>query len=110
MISLRRAWLRSSALALIVLGLPAHAAGGDRESGEHIARRECAGCHGIGIATGVTIQGVFVPSFSEIARRPFQTRERLKAFVLIPRHPMPGLPLREDEVRNLVEYIFSLRD
>lgn len=106
----RKVWLRSSVVALFVLGLPAHAVGGDRESGEQIARRECAGCHGIGIATGATIQGVFVPSFSEIARRPFQTRERLKAFVLIPRHPMPGVPLGEGEIRDLVEYIFSLRD
>lgn len=51
-----------------------------------------------------------MPSFSEIARRPNQSRERLQAFVMIPRHPMPGFPLEEREIKHLAEYIYSLRD
>ncbi len=89
---------------------PAHAQAGDRALGEQIASRECAGCHGIGLAKGTLVQGVFVPSFSEIARREHQTRERLKAFITIPRHPMPGLPIEERHLSHLAEYIISLRD
>ena len=86
-----------------------HSQSGDISIGEQIAARECAGCHGSGIARGVTIQGVFVPSFSVIAGRPNQTRERLRAFVHIPRHPMPAIPLREQEMNQLIEYILSLK-
>lgn len=89
---------------------PVSAESGDRDLGAFIAARECVGCHGIAGAKGVTIQGVFVPSFSEIARRPNQSRERLKSFITFPRHPMPGLPLEERELRHLAEYIYSLRD
>jgi mono/diheme cytochrome c family protein len=97
--------------SLVALGhLSAQAQVGERSLGEQIAQRECVGCHGIGSAKGVTIQGVFVPSFSEIARRPNQTRERVQAFLTIPRHPMPGLPLGNQELRHLAEYILSLRD
>lgn len=88
---------------------PAAAEEGDRDLGEQIAARECVGCHGVTGAKGVTIQGVFVPSFSEIARRPHQSRQRLEAFITIPRHPMPGLPLQARELKHLAEYIYSLR-
>lgn len=108
---LRTLVLHCGALAVVACTATSmHAVGGDRSRGEHIAARECAGCHGIGVARGITIQGVFVPSFSEIAGRPSQTRERLEAFVQIPRHPMPGIPLQADELQHVVEYIISLRD
>lgn len=100
-----------AALALVAMWLlPVHAQMGERSLGEQIAQRECVGCHGIGSARGVKIQGVFVPSFSEIARRPNQTRERVQAFLTIPRHPMPGLALEDRELRHLAEYILSFRD
>jgi mono/diheme cytochrome c family protein len=83
---------------------------GDVGTGEQIAGRECAGCHGAGIPQGVTIRGVYVPSFGEISSRPNQSRERLRSFVHIPRHPMPGIPLSEEEVRHVVEYIWSLKN
>ena len=98
-------------LVAVVLGRsPVAADSGDRLLGEQIAARQCSGCHGAGEARGVTIQGVYVPSFSEIARRPNQSRERLMSFIAIPRHPMSGLPLSERELRHLAEYVFSLRD
>ena len=82
---------------------------GNANVGQEIATRECSGCHGTGVAHGVTIQGVYVPSFSEIAGKPNQTRERLKAFLMMPHRPMPGIPLGESEVRNLVEYTISFK-
>jgi mono/diheme cytochrome c family protein len=98
-----------AAWILVAHSSAGHSQSGDIAIGEQIAARECAGCHGSGIARGVTIQGVFVPSFSEIAGRPNQTRERLRAFVQIPRHPMPAIPLRAQEMNQLIEYILSLK-
>ena len=101
--------IRATALGLslgVLLGsAPAFAA-----RGEQIAARECAGCHGVGSGRGVTIQWVYVPGFAEIARRPYQSRDRLKSYLLIPRHPMPGIALREEDVSHVVEYILSFRD
>lgn len=82
---------------------------GDPGAGEQVAARECIGCHGIASARGSTVKGVYVPSFSEIAGRPGQSKESLQSFLSIPRHPMPGLMLREDEMRNVVAYILSLK-
>ena len=106
---LARFGLLLAALILAAHPVPGRSESGDIATGEQIAARECAGCHGSGIARGVTIEGVLVPSFSEIAGRPYQTRERLRSFVHIPRHPMPGIPLGEREVSQLVEYILSLK-
>ena len=44
--------------------LPALAQDGERAIGEQIATRDCAGCHGLGSAKGVTVEGALVPSFS----------------------------------------------
>lgn len=99
-----------AALVLAMCSVVSLARGADIAVGAQIADRECAGCHGVGIAKGLTIQGVYVPSFSEVARRPNQSRERLKSFVMIPRHPMPALPLQGSEIDHLIEYIYSLRD
>lgn len=111
MMASRQIRLAGAALLLGTLGpAPSFAQTADRAAGEQIAARECAGCHGTGGAKGVTIKGVFVPSFSEIARRPNQSRERLQSFLTIPRHPMPGLALETRELRDLAEYIISFRD
>jgi mono/diheme cytochrome c family protein len=102
-----------AAVALVVAGAylaPALAQSEARALGEQIAARECAGCHGVGPAKGVTIQGVYVPSLSEIANRPNQSRERLQSFLTIPRHPMTGLPIGDRELRQLAEYILSLQE
>jgi len=106
------ATMRAAALGLSLGVLLGNAPGiaADRATGEQIAARECAGCHGSGSGRGVTIQGVSVPGFSEIARRPNQSRDRLKSFLMIPRHPMPGIELREEEVSHIVEYILSFRE
>ena len=107
---LKDIFLGSAALVLAMCSAVSLAEGADSAIGAQLAARQCVGCHGVENALGVTIQGVYVPSFSDIARRPNQSRERLKSFVLIPRHPMPGLPLQGDAIDHLVEYIYSLRD
>ena len=82
--------------------------GADISRGQEIANRVCSGCHGMDGRQGSTIQGVVVPSFTDIASRPGRTQEWLEALVMIPRHPMPGLPLPPEEVRDVVAYIRSL--
>lgn len=97
------------AMGMIASAPAGNASDSEAALGEQIASRECAGCHGLGITKGVVIQGVQVPSFSEIAGRPYQSKERLQSFVSIPRHPMPGIPLTPQEIRYLADYIISLK-
>ena len=64
-----------AAWILVAHSSAGHSQSGDIAIGEQIAARECAGCHGSGIARGVTIQGVFVPSFQRNCR-PAEPNER----------------------------------
>jgi hypothetical protein len=50
-----------------------------------------------------------VPSFRALADRPYQTAENLQAFILTPGHPMPAIPLKLAEIRDIVDYIQSLK-
>jgi mono/diheme cytochrome c family protein len=77
--------------------------------GQAIADQACAGCHAIDGQKGGTIQGIEVPSFRAIANRPNRTRERLKAFITTPQHPMPGIPLGLSDIDDVVAYILSLK-
>jgi mono/diheme cytochrome c family protein len=76
--------------------------------GKDIAERVCAGCHAIG-AKGGTALRTDVPSFSALADRPYRTPERLQAYIMTPRHPMPAIPLELNEIRDIVDYIQSLK-
>jgi mono/diheme cytochrome c family protein len=94
--------------ALAICGSMAHAqSSADIARGEELALRECGGCHGLYGQRGVTIQGVVVPSFSDIVSRPGWTQQRVEAFVMTPHRPMPGMPLRPDEVRALAAYVMA---
>ncbi|MFZ1103884.1 MAG: cytochrome c [Hyphomicrobiaceae bacterium] len=77
--------------------------------GKEIAERLCAGCHAIDGRQGSTVQGTDVPSFRALADRPYRTPERLQAFIMTPRHPMPAIPLELSEIRDVVAYIQSLK-
>jgi mono/diheme cytochrome c family protein len=81
--------------------------------GKDIAERACAGCHAIdgrqGGTTGGTIMGTDVPSFRALAARAYRTPESLQAYIMTPRHPMPAIPLELNEIRDVVDYIQSLK-
>jgi mono/diheme cytochrome c family protein len=77
--------------------------------GRELAERSCAGCHAIDGGAGSIVQGTAVPSFTAIAGRPNQTAERLKAFILTPHRPMPGMHLTVAEVDDIVAFVLSLR-
>jgi mono/diheme cytochrome c family protein len=77
--------------------------------GKDIAERVCAGCHAIDGRQGGTVMGADVPSFRALADRPYRTPESLQAYIMTPRHPMPAIPLELNEIRDVVDYIQSLK-
>jgi mono/diheme cytochrome c family protein len=77
--------------------------------GKDIAERVCAGCHAIDGRQGGTVMGADVPSFRALADRPYRTPESLQAYIMTPRHPMPAIPLELSEIRDVVDYIQSLK-
>jgi mono/diheme cytochrome c family protein len=77
--------------------------------GKEIAERVCAGCHAIDGHQGGTVMGTDVPSFRSLARKPYRTPESLQAYIMTPRHPMPAIPLELNEIRDIVDYIQSLK-
>ena len=102
----------SLALALF-LGASAHAEGPvtnapDPEHGKVLAERVCSGCHLV--SDSQTSAVVDVPTFVEIANKPGQTRGAVMARIIIPKHPMPVIPITKLELNNLSAYIMSLRN
>jgi mono/diheme cytochrome c family protein len=76
--------------------------------GKDIAERVCAGCHAIGGRDGAALRAD-VPSFRALADRPYRTPESLQSYIMTPRHPMPAIPLELNEIRDIVDYIQSLK-
>ena len=103
----------SALLVAAALGLAASAAYGQTQAsiarGKEIAERACAGCHAIDGRQGSTVLGTDVPSFRALTDRPYRTPESLQAYIMTPRHPMPAIPLELNEIRDVVDYIKSLR-
>ena len=53
---------------------------------------------------------VDVPSFHEIANRQDQSTGAIVSHIVLPKHPMPQIPLTKSELADLAAYIMSLRD
>jgi mono/diheme cytochrome c family protein len=51
-----------------------------------------------------------VPSFREIANKDGQTAGAIMAHIVLPKHPMPVIPLTKSELADVAAYILSLRD
>lgn len=76
--------------------------------GQGIAERACAGCHAMNGGQGSIVQGRVVPSFRAIAGMGWSA-DRLQSFITTPHRPMPATPLDLSEVRDLADYILSLK-
>jgi hypothetical protein len=50
-----------------------------------------------------------VPSFNEIANKEGQTAGAIMAHIMLPKHPMPTIPLTQSELADLAVYILSMR-
>jgi mono/diheme cytochrome c family protein len=102
------------ALGFILLGLSLGAAGPvpvqpNPEHGKELAERLCTNCHLVGAAQQQHAN-VDVPSFHEIANQSGQTAGAIMAHIVLPKHPMPQIPLEKNEMADLAAYILSLRD
>ena len=49
-------------------------------------------------------------AFTEIANLEGQTAGAITARIMLPKHPMPTIPLTKAELADLAAYILSLRD
>ena len=100
--------------ALLLVGAGAAGAAGpvmdapDPDHGEQLAKRLCANCHLVN--SNQTQAMADVPSFKEIANRQNQTEGAIMARIVIPKHPMPVIPITKPELRDLAAYIMSQRD
>jgi mono/diheme cytochrome c family protein len=81
----------------------------DPEHGKRLAESLCSNCHLIGAGTQEHVNAD-VPSFREIANIKGQTTGDLIAHIILPKHPMPQIPLTREELADLAAYIISLRD
>jgi mono/diheme cytochrome c family protein len=77
--------------------------------GKDLATRLCSNCHLVG-TNQQEHANVDVPSFREIANKEGQTEGSVMAHIVLPKHPMPTIPLTKREVGDLAAYIISLRD
>jgi mono/diheme cytochrome c family protein len=81
----------------------------DPAHGRDLAGRLCSNCHLVG--TGQQQQAnADIPSFHEIANLQGQTAGGIMAHIILPKHPMPTIPLEKSELADLAAYILSLRD
>ena len=103
-------------LALLVCCLlfaadPARAQMGsaDPRRGQELAQRLCSGCHIVSPGSAATVNAD-IPTFKAIAGRPDATAERLAGRIIVPHPPMPNIELTIREMRDIIEYIISLKD
>jgi mono/diheme cytochrome c family protein len=81
----------------------------DAGHGKQLASRLCSNCHLVGDAEQQQVN-VDVPSFQEIADKTGQSAGAIMAHILLPKHPMPDIPLTKSELADLTAYIMSLRE
>jgi hypothetical protein len=80
----------------------------DPNHGRDLAARLCSNCHLVG-TTEQQHANVDIPSFSEIANQEGQSAGAIMAAIMLPKHPMPTIPLTKSELADLAAYILSLR-
>ena len=78
--------------------------------GKSLAEKLCTNCHLVGSAQQQQPANADVPSFKEIAGREDQSAGAITARIMLPKHPMPQIPLTKAELADLAAYILSLRD
>jgi mono/diheme cytochrome c family protein len=79
------------------------------QHGQELAARLCSNCHLVGNSEQQQVNAD-VPSFHEIASKDGQSAGAIMAHIILPKHPMPTIPLTKSELADLAAYILSLRD
>lgn len=80
----------------------------DPAHGKALAARLCSNCHLVG--GDQDHANADIPSFREIANQEGQTEGTIMAHIVLPKHPMPTIPLTKSELADLAAYIMSLRE
>jgi mono/diheme cytochrome c family protein len=81
----------------------------DPVHGKDLAGSLCSNCHLVG--NGQQHQAnADIPSFHEIANMKEETAGSIMGHIVLPKHPMPTIPLTKSELADLAAYILSLRD
>jgi mono/diheme cytochrome c family protein len=80
----------------------------DPEHGQALAKRLCSNCHLV--ESGQTHAVADVPSFHEIANMEGQTEGAIMGKIVIPKHPMPVIPITKSELTDLAAYIMTMKD
>ena len=98
---------------LIVLLSAGEALGGatgapNPDHGKNLAASLCSNCHLVGKEQQQA--NADVPSFQEIANKEGQSAGAIMAHIMLPKHPMPTIPLTKSELADLSAYILSLRE
>jgi mono/diheme cytochrome c family protein len=75
--------------------------------GKQLAKQLCSNCHLVDNQQQQT--DADVPSFNEIANQEGQTAGTIMAHIVLPKHPMPTIPLTQSELADLAVYILSMR-
>ena len=81
----------------------------DPRYGKKLAASLCSNCHLVGDVERRQAN-VDVPSFKEIANKEGQSAGAIMANIMLPKHPMPTIPLTKSELADLSAYILSLRE
>jgi mono/diheme cytochrome c family protein len=97
-----------AAAALSVSCLAAKAQDADVEAGAAYAERVCAACHAV-LANEQYSPLPDAPTFQSVADTPGMTELALSVWLQSSHPTMPNIILTQDEIRNVVAYIHSLK-
>lgn len=75
--------------------------------GKKLAQRLCSNCHLVDSQQQQI--NADVPSFNEVANKAGQTTGSIMAHIVLPKHPMPTIPLTQSELADIAVYIVSMR-
>lgn len=100
-------------LALLVM-LPnsalSNASGSDPARGKVLVEGRCAACHDVG-SSSTGSPRTDAPNFAAIANIPDQSADKLVWSLVFPPHPeMPDVSFSNNELRDIISYLLSLRD
>ena len=80
------------------------ARGQDIDNGRRISERSCAACHRIDMSAGKAGRAI---AFSAIAGKPGVSADIVTSFLLMPHVTMPGLPLSQNDARDIAAVVMS---
>jgi mono/diheme cytochrome c family protein len=97
-----------AAMMLLALAPEASAQQADVEAGATYAEQVCAACHAV-LANEKISPLLEAPSFQSVADTPGMTELALTVWLQSSHPTMPNIVLKQDDLRNVVAYIRSLK-